>query len=81
MFGYSFLYSWVMEASGRRPLAGMIAHGTANAFVPLFPVIILSVNAVQVRYWIWVSLTLAIGIVFLKVQMARAAASRKEETW
>jgi len=78
MLGYSFFYSWVMEASGKRPLAGMIAHGTANAFVPLFPVVVLSVNAVQVRYWIWVSLTLAIGIVFLlistiknKAQMAR----------
>ena len=68
MLGYSFFYSWVMEASGRRPLAGMIVHGTANAFVPLFPVIVLSVNAVQVRYWIWVSLTLAIGIVFLGVK-------------
>ena len=80
MLGYSFFYSWVREASGKRPLAGMIAHGTANAFVPLFPVVVLNVNAVQVRYWIWVSLTMAIGIIFLKAQMARAAASRKEET-
>jgi len=76
--GYSFFFSWVMEASGKRPLAGMIVHGTANAFVPLFPVVVLSVSAVQVRYWIWVSLTLAIGIAFLlistiknKAQMAR----------
>ena len=37
MLGYSFFYSWVMEASGKRPLAGMIAHGTANAFVPYSP--------------------------------------------
>ena len=80
MLGYSFFYSWVLEASGKLPLAGMIAHGTANAFVPLFPVIVLNVNAVQVRYWIWVSMTLVIGIVFLKTQTARAAASRKEET-
>ena len=78
MLGDSFCYSWVMEASGKRPLAGMIVHGTANAFVPLFPVIVLSVNAVQVRYWIWVSLTLVIGIVFLKAPTARI--SLKEGT-
>jgi membrane protease YdiL (CAAX protease family) len=75
--GYSFFYSWVREASGKRPLAGMIAHGTANAFVPLFPVIVPGANASPARFWIWVSLTLAIGIVFLKAQTARAAASRK----
>ena len=69
--GYSFFFSWVMGASGKRPLAGMIVHGTANAFVPLFPVIVLSVNAVQVRYWIWVSLTLATGIAFLLISTMR----------
>jgi membrane protease YdiL (CAAX protease family) len=79
MLGYSFLFSWVREASGKRPLAGMIVHGTANAFVPLFPVVVLNVNAVQVRYWIWVSLTLAIGIIFLWAQTARASASGKGE--
>jgi len=79
MLGYSLFYSWVREASGKRPLAGMIAHGTANAFVPLFPVVVLSVNAVQVRYWIWVSLTLAIGIVFLLISTMKTKA-QKEET-
>jgi membrane protease YdiL (CAAX protease family) len=76
--GYSFFYSWVREASGKRPLAGMIAHGTANAFVPLFPVVVLSVSAVQVRYWIWVSLTLAIGIVFLLISTLHSKAQKKE---
>jgi membrane protease YdiL (CAAX protease family) len=78
MLGYSFFYSWVREASGKRPLAGMIAHGTANAFVPLFPVVVLSVNAVQVRYWIWVSITLAIGIVFLLISTTHNKAQKKE---
>jgi membrane protease YdiL (CAAX protease family) len=78
MLGYSFFYSWIREASGKRPLAGMIAHGTANAFVPLFPVVVLSVNAVQVRYWIWVALTLAIGIVFLFISTLHNKAQKKE---
>jgi membrane protease YdiL (CAAX protease family) len=78
MLGYSFFYSWVMEASGKRPLAGMIVHGTANAFVPLFPVVVLSVNAVQVRYWIWVSLTLVIGIVFLLISTVKNNAQKGE---
>jgi uncharacterized protein len=78
MLGYSLFYSWVREASGKRPLAGMIAHGTANAFVPLFPVVVLSVSAVQVRYWIWVSLTLVIGIVFLLISTLHNKAQKKE---
>jgi len=67
--GYSYFFSWIMKSSGNRPLAGLIAHGTANAFVPIFPVIIMKPGAPQVRFWIWVSLTLIIGIVFLIINI------------
>ncbi len=63
--GYSYFYSWVMKASGGRPLAGLIAHGTANALVPVFPVLIMSLNVPQTRYWLWTSLTLLTGILVL----------------
>ena len=63
--GYSFFFSWIMKASGKRPLAGLIVHGTANAFIPMFPVLIMTVGAQQIRFWIWVSLTLIIGIAFI----------------
>jgi len=63
--GYSLFYSWIMKSSGNRPLAGLMVHGTANAFVPVFPVIIMTTGVVQVRYWIWVSLTLIIGIIVM----------------
>lgn len=63
--GYSFIQSWVMKSSGNRPMAGLIVHGTANAFVPVFPVVIFTLNISQPRYWIWVSLTLIMGIAVL----------------
>jgi membrane protease YdiL (CAAX protease family) len=63
--GYSLFYSWIMKASGRRPLVGLIAHGVANAFVPVFPTIIMTLGVPQTRYWIWTSLTLISGIVIL----------------
>ncbi len=63
--GYSLFYSWIMKSSGKRPLAGLIVHGSANAFVPVFPVIIMTSGVVQVRFWIWVSLTLIIGIIVM----------------
>lgn len=46
-------------------MAGLIAHGTANAFVPLFPVLIMEDGVPQIRFWIWTFLSLIIGIVFL----------------
>lgn len=65
--GYSFILSRVMKASGKRPLAALFAHGVANAFVPLFPTIIMKLGVPQPRYWIWTSLTLLIGIVIMAV--------------
>ncbi|QQO08767.1 CPBP family intramembrane glutamic endopeptidase [Breznakiella homolactica] len=61
--GYSFFFAWVLRASGNRPLSALIAHGTANAFIPVFPVVIMIPGAAQPRFWLWVSFTLVIGIV------------------
>lgn len=63
--GYSFFLSWIYKASGKRPMSALVAHGTANAFVPLFPVVIAQSGDSLSRYWIWVSLTLIIGVYFL----------------
>jgi len=68
MLGYSFIFSWIMKSSGRRPLAGLIVHGTANAFVPVFPTIIMTLGVPQIRFWIWTSLTLIIGIIIAIVR-------------
>lgn len=63
--GYSFLFSWGVKACGGKPLFAMIMHGSANAFVPFFPVIIMAQGVAQPRFWLWVSLTLACGIPFV----------------
>ena len=78
--GYSFFFSWIMKSSGNRPLAGLIAHGTANAFIPLFPVIIMKLYVPQIRFWIWTSLTLIIGIIFLFVNIKNSNGSHKHNT-
>jgi membrane protease YdiL (CAAX protease family) len=65
--GYSFFFSWIMKSSGKRPLVGLIVHGTANAFIPVFPTIIMTPGVLQTRFWIWTSFTLIIGIVTLSI--------------
>jgi membrane protease YdiL (CAAX protease family) len=63
MIGYSFILSWIREISGNRPFSGLYVHGLFNAFIPLMPPLIMQKNASQPRFWIWVILTLLIGII------------------
>lgn len=63
--GYSFFFSWVMKASDNRPMAGLVVHGTANAFLALFPTLIMAVGVPQPHFWIWASITLVIGVFFM----------------
>ncbi|CAM3307732.1 CPBP family intramembrane glutamic endopeptidase [Aequorivita lipolytica] len=62
LVGYSFIFSWIRKISGNRPFSGLYTHGVANAFMPLMPVLILQKDIPQQRFWIWVTLTLLIGI-------------------
>jgi len=66
--GYSWFFAWVRQASGKRTLAGLVSHGWANAFIPLFPTLVMSEGAVQPRFWIWVGLTFVIGVVTMTVR-------------
>lgn len=68
MTGYSWFFAWVRQVSGRRTWAGLITHGWANAFVPLFPTVMMAAGASQSRYWIWVSLTFVIGLVTMAIR-------------
>lgn len=61
--GYSWFFAWVREVSGKRAWAGLFAHGMANAFVPVFPILVMTAGAAQPRYWLWISLTFLIGLV------------------
>lgn len=65
LIGECFFFSWVMKASGGRPLSAVIAHGTINAFVSLFPTIVMEPDVVQVRWWIHQTLVLVAGVLFM----------------
>ncbi len=65
LIGECFFFSWIMKASGGRPLSAVIAHGTFNAFVPLFPTIVMETDVVQVRWWIHQMLVLVAGVLFM----------------
>jgi len=53
-------------------MAGLFAHGWANAFVPLFPTLVMAEGAAQPRYWIWAGLTLLAGVLAMIVRSRRA---------
>ena len=69
--GYSWFLSWIRHVSGKRTMAGLLAHGWANAFIPLFPTIVMVDGAGQPRFWIWVSLTFVIGFVTMLLRSLR----------
>jgi uncharacterized protein len=63
MIGYSFILSWTRKISGNKPFSGLYVHGLFNAFIPLMPPLILQKNVPQPSFWLWVTLTLLIGII------------------
>jgi membrane protease YdiL (CAAX protease family) len=60
--GWSWIFAWVRQASGRRTLAGPYCHGLANASTQIFPTMTMVAGALQTRFWIWVSLTFVVGL-------------------
>jgi membrane protease YdiL (CAAX protease family) len=74
LIGYSYFFAWVRQSSGKRTMAGLVAHGWGNAFVPLFPTIVMAGGAAQQRYWIWAGLTLLAGVVAMIVRSRKAPA-------
>jgi len=60
--GWSWIFAWIREASGRRTASGPYAHGLANAATFVFPTLIPAGGVLQTRYWIWVTLIFATGL-------------------
>ena len=75
LIGESFFFSWVMKVAGGRPLSAMIAHGTSNAIIPLFPTIVMAVDVAQTRWWIHQTLLLIVGVLFM-LHYVRSSARR-----
>jgi len=63
--GLSFFFSWVVKAAKNKPMSALVAHGTANAFIPVFPSIIMATDVFQLHFWILEFLVLVIGIIAL----------------
>ena len=63
--GLSFFFSWVMKASGGRPLSAVIAHGAYNAFIALTPTLVMQSGVVQTRWWIHQTLLVVVGVLFV----------------
>jgi hypothetical protein len=75
LIGYSYFFACVREASGKRTMASLVAHGWGNAFVPLFPTIVMAGGAAQQRYWIWAGLTLLDGVLAMIVRLRKPGSS------
>jgi len=60
--GWSWIFAWIREASGRRTASGPYAHGLANASTFVFPTLIPASGVLQTRYWIWVTLIFTMGL-------------------
>jgi len=63
--GYSWFFSWVRKASGRRTFSGIYAHACLNVFGSLFPI------GPPARYWLWVSFAFVIGLLTVSVRSLR----------
>jgi uncharacterized protein len=72
LIGYSYFFAAIRAAAGKRTMAGLVAHGWGNAFVPLFPTLVMAEGAAQQRYWIWAGLTLLAGVLAMIVRLRRA---------
>ena len=72
LVGNSWFFAWVRDVSGRRTWSGLLAHGWSNAFIPLFPTVVMIAGAPQSRYWIWVSLTFVMGLVTMALRSRKA---------
>ena len=73
LIGHSYFFAAIRQAAGKRIMAGLVAHGWGNAFVALFPTIVMVEGAAQQRYWIWASLTLLAGVLAMIVRLRRRA--------
>jgi len=69
--GLSYFFSWVVEASGRRRLSGLVVHGAMNAFMALFPPINPGINTIQTRFWISQIMIFIVGIIVVSVRTVK----------
>lgn len=73
--GMSFIFSWVMKRSNGKPISGLIAHGSFNAFIPLFPTLVMQSGVTQTRFWLHEIMILCVGTLIMAVLIKKDKAS------
>lgn len=63
--GLSFIFSWVMKASKGKAFSALIAHGTSNALISIFPTFGQVADEFQLRFWLHETMVLIVGIFFI----------------
>jgi membrane protease YdiL (CAAX protease family) len=63
LIGYSYIFSWIISISKNHLLSVVIAHGTLNAFLELFPIFVMEKGNNQIRLWILSIIILLFGII------------------
>jgi len=76
--GYSYFFAWVRQTSGKRTMACLVTHGMANAFILVFPTVLMIKGVPQTRFWLWVWLTFAIGITTMMIRTLKVNRSKYE---
>ena len=61
LIGYSHIFSWIISISKNLLLSVVIAHGSLNAFLELFPPFVMETGNIQIRLWILSILIFLIG--------------------
>jgi membrane protease YdiL (CAAX protease family) len=80
MVGYSFIFSWIRKISRNKPFSGLYSHGLANTFIPFMPSLIMQKNVPQPHFWIWVILTLLIGILITVLRNEKSVNQLQDST-
>lgn len=80
LIGESFFFSSVMKVSGGKPLSAVIAHGTANALIPLFPTLVMEAGVAQIRWWVQQTLLLIVGVLFMLAYVRCSARRGKHQS-
>jgi len=76
--GWSGIFAWIRQASGRRTASGPFAHGVANSCTFVFPMLATTGAVSHTRYWIWVTLTFIVGLL-VSLRRQRRRSSRTED--
>jgi len=66
--GYSYIFSWIIKASGNRLFSGLVAHGFVNTYFILFPVVIHEKNNPQIRFWIYSIIVFIVGFIIVIIR-------------